>query len=59
LQLVNLHQTDGGNGTLELLYVVSIAAAITVVSREFYRRRKTKANARRNQQTKLSLGGFD
>jgi hypothetical protein len=33
---------DGGNGTLELLYVVSIAAAITVVSREFYRRRKLR-----------------
>jgi hypothetical protein len=33
---------DGGNGTLELLYVVSIAAAVTVVSREFYRRRKLR-----------------
>jgi hypothetical protein len=33
---------DGGNGTLELLYVVSIIAVITVVSREFYRRRKLR-----------------
>jgi hypothetical protein len=33
---------DGGNGMLELLYVVSIAAAITVVSRQFYRRRKLR-----------------
>jgi hypothetical protein len=33
---------DRGNGTLELLYVMSIAAAITVVSRKFYRRRKLR-----------------
>ena len=33
---------DGGNGTLELLYLVSIAAAIAVISREFYRRRKLR-----------------
>jgi hypothetical protein len=33
---------DGGNGTLELLYILSIAAAITVVSRKFYRRRKLR-----------------
>jgi hypothetical protein len=33
---------DGGNGTLELLYVLSIAATIAVASREFYRRRKLR-----------------
>lgn len=33
---------DGGNGTLEILYVVSIAAAIAVVSRELNRRRKLR-----------------
>jgi hypothetical protein len=33
---------DGGNGTLELLYVLSIAATIAVASREFYHRRKLR-----------------
>jgi hypothetical protein len=49
---------DGGDGTLELLYVVSIAAAITVVSREFYRRRKLR-QTRDESIDKAELGWFD
>jgi hypothetical protein len=33
---------DGGNGTLELLYVVSIAAAILFVGRELHRRKTSR-----------------
>ena len=49
---------DGGNGTLELLYLVSIAAAITVVSREFYRRRKLR-QTRDESTDKAEPGWFD
>jgi hypothetical protein len=33
---------DGGNGSLELLYVLSIAAAITLASYRLYRRRANR-----------------
>ncbi len=49
---------DGGNGTLEFLYVVSIAAAITVVCREFYRRRKLR-QTRDESIDKAEPGWFD
>jgi hypothetical protein len=38
---------DGGNGTLELLYALSIAATIFIASREFYRRRKLRQTSNR------------
>ena len=46
---------DGGNGSLELLYIVSIAAAITLVSYRLYRRRANRQMRPLDQDAKAEI----
>jgi hypothetical protein len=46
---------DGGNGSLELLYIVSLVAAITLVSYRLYRRRANRQMRPLDQDTKAEI----
>jgi hypothetical protein len=46
---------DGGNGSLELLYVLSIAAAIALVSYRLYRRGANRQMRSLDQDTKAEV----
>jgi hypothetical protein len=46
---------DGGNGSLELLYIVSIVAAITFVFYRLYRRRANRQMRPLDQDTQAEI----